>query len=195
MKPLHWNLAIGLFFLVFAGISLFLWIPNDIDSGVLHQVRRRIKVGDAMFPVMVMWAMFLVSACLVLFASIQLLGQGPLEKVTGALHKENGTYLARLLGIGIFCFVLMVGAGTWLVGLLNALGWGVGTYRQLLDTVPYKYIGFLLGGFFLVFSLISLIEGHPTKKALCIALAAVLALIATYDLPFENLLLPPNGDH
>ena len=67
-------------------------------------------------------------------------------------------------------------------------------YRALRDTAPWKLIGFITGGTFLVVSLMTLVDGRPTWRGVLIGLAAVLAMIAIYDLPFDDLLLPPNGD-
>ena len=76
---------------------------------------------------------------------------------------------------------------------LQALGADLPEYRLLIDTVPYKYIGFACGGFLMVFGLISWVEGRPSRKAAMIAIGAVIALIIVYDVPFDSLLLPPNG--
>jgi len=39
-----------------------------------------------------------------------------------------------------------------------------------------------------------MMEGRMRWRTLIISILAVLFLIIVYDLPFENLLLPPNGD-
>ncbi len=67
-------------------------------------------------------------------------------------------------------------------------------YRPLRDTIPWKYIGFIAGGTCLVAGLKALVEGRVTMRGVVIGLAACLVLIALYDLPFDDLLLPPNGD-
>ena len=56
-------------------------------------------------------------------------------------------------------------------------------------------LGFALGigGFFLVFSLISWVQQEITLRAAGIAAGMVLILIFAYDVPFDTLLLPPNG--
>ena len=46
----------------------------------------------------------------------------------------------------------------------------------------------------LVAGLIALIEGRLRPRTLLIGALAALALIVLYDLPFEDLQLPPNGD-
>jgi hypothetical protein len=62
------------------------------------------------------------------------------------------------------------------------------------STFPWKYIGFVLGGFTLVFGLTSLIEGRLSWVRVISSLLAVLGLILIFDLPFDTILLPPNGD-
>jgi len=69
-----------------------------------------------------------------------------------------------------------------------------GAYRNLRDTAPWKYVGYVAGGTLLVAGLMALVEGNVTWRGVMIGLLATLALIAVYDLPFEDLLLPPNGD-
>ncbi|MDP7426160.1 MAG: hypothetical protein QF394_12185, partial [Rhodospirillales bacterium] len=60
---------------------------------------------------------------------------------------------------------------------------------------PYKYLGYVLGGFFMVFGLIRVVENRFSASAAWASIIAVLVLTILYDVPFENLLLPPNGDH
>jgi hypothetical protein len=62
------------------------------------------------------------------------------------------------------------------------------------STMPWKYIGFVLGGFIMVFGITSLIEGGVTLKRAISALLAIVALILIFDVPFDTILLPPNGD-
>ena len=89
----------------------------------------------------------------------------------------------------------MTWAGPALVELLNSLGVTDKSYRQLSDTVPYKYTGFALGGFVMVFGLIAWVQGRPSWRAAAVAAGMVVFLIAIYDIPFDSLLLPPNGSH
>jgi len=67
-------------------------------------------------------------------------------------------------------------------------------YRLLRDTVPWKYIGFVAAGIFLIVSLICYIEKRVCPVHFFVAIVVVVLLIAFYDLPFEDLLLLPNGD-
>ena len=67
-------------------------------------------------------------------------------------------------------------------------------YRLLRDTRPWKYLGFIAGGTLLISGLISLVQGRISWKSIAIGLIAIALMIAVYDLPFDDLLLPPNGD-
>ena len=70
---------------------------------------------------------------------------------------------------------------------------GVG-YRALRDTVPWKLIGFLCGGTVMILGPIVLVERRLRWQAVAVAVVATVAMIVIYDLPFDDLLLPPNGD-
>jgi hypothetical protein len=77
---------------------------------------------------------------------------------------------------------------------VDAFGPAGSTYRLLLDTPPWKFVGFLTGGTFLIFSLISLFERKISLRGFVTALAATVFIAAAYDLPFDSIPLPPNGD-
>jgi hypothetical protein len=88
----------------------------------------------------------------------------------------------------------MVWLGPLTVDLINGMGGDIGSYRQLRDTIPYKYIGFVAGGFAMIFGFISMVERRWSGKLAAISLASIIVLALIFDLPFEDLLLPPNGD-
>ncbi len=177
------DLVLGLIVL---GVSLaiaFIWIPLDVETGVFEKVRRRIEIGDAFAPA---------------FAAT-LLGLGGLLLVVEALRS---TSLTRLSGSSFFFagglllafivfFALLRWTGPVSVGLFGQEGM---EYRLLRDTVPWKYTGFVLGGSALVSGLIVFVERQLTIRAIAIGVIATLVLILIYDLPFDDLLLPPNGD-
>ena len=62
------------------------------------------------------------------------------------------------------------------------------------DTVPWKYAGFFLGGSLLTAGLIIYCERRVAIRSVLVAFIIVSILIAILDLPFDDLLLPPNGD-
>lgn len=109
--------------------------------------------------------------------------------------KSYGRFYAifTIFTILLISMLVIVSAGNVLTKITNIIGITDNTYRQLSATAPYKYTGISLGGFFLVFSLISWVQQEITLRAAGIAAGMVLILIFAYDVPFDTLLLPPNG--
>lgn len=187
MKPANsTDFWIATFFLAFSVIALAFWIPLDIESGIIEKVRRREKMGDALFPTCIAAAMLLTS---LVSAVIAFFGK------PGAPDQRPGLgFLAKFLGIMVLSLLLMRFAGPVAVEVANLVGSGERSYRNLRDTAPWKYAGFVLGGIAMTGGLIALVQGRMTGRALLIGAGAVLALILLYDLPFDDILLPPNGD-
>lgn len=180
------NLILGLFCILFALLLLLVWIPLDTNTGLIEKVRRNVVIGDALAPS--------VAAVFVLIGGLAL-----------ALNERSAPSQPRISGgnirfIGILVFILLGSlfvmrfSGPLLVYLVNFATDEHLQYRLLRDTQPWKYIGYLLGGTLMIASLIAQIEGRFSARILGISVVAVLALIAIYDLPFDDLLLPPNGD-
>lgn len=92
-------------------------------------------------------------------------------------------------------FTLMLYAGPLAVGVANIRAEPALEYRLLRGSVPWKYIGFVLGGLVAMGGVICLAERRITWAAFAIAGIAVLGMIAVFDVLFDDLLLPPNGDY
>jgi len=107
--------------------------------------------------------------------------------------RGNLVNLLCIAGLTVVSTLMMVWAGPILVDILGGMGVTDKTYRQLSATVPYKYVGFALGGFVMVFGLIVWVEGRLSWRAAAVAAGMVAFLILLYDVPFSSLLLPPNG--
>ena len=88
---------------------------------------------------------------------------------------------------------LMFWSGAVAHAVFGAASEDVG-YRQVRDAVPWKYLGYLIGGFTMVFATTCIIEGKVTARRALTSLVTVLLFIAIFDGPFDNILLPPNGD-
>ena len=164
-----------------AVIAIFVWIPADSDSGLVETVRRQMRVGDALGPT--------VAAGFILLGGLMVL-----LRPTGSaarIRPDNLLFLAVLLLGFAVCIALMRWTGPATVAIFGAEDT---TYRNLRDTVPWKYLGFVLGGGLMVFAMIARGERRVSLRAAVLALLACLALVAVYDLPFDDLLLPPNGD-
>ena len=111
-----------------------------------------------------------------------------------AFDRQSALFAVQLAGAIAAGLALMTHTGPLVVDAVNALGGAVGSYRELRDTVPYKYLGYLLGGTVLVAGGIAVVEQRLTRGAVLAAVIATVALIVLYDVPFDDLLLPPNGD-
>jgi hypothetical protein len=192
MKNERWTIGLAVFFIITSALTLFVWIPIDIETGVVETFRRRVNIGDAMAPTVVAAAILVVS---ILMGVMALIRPSPNLMVKEGLDKQSFNFLSRMiipLGLGLS---LMLYAGPLVVDFINTMGGEISTYRQLKDTFPYKFIGYSLGGFVLVFGLVRLIENRSSLSAAWAAIIAVLLLTLLYEVPFDNLLLPPNGDY
>jgi hypothetical protein len=192
MQNRNWNIGVALFFIGASLLTLFIWIPADIETGVLVEERRSVVVGDAMAPTAAAVAV-LITALGLLVGSLFDRGLLPSTEPAVGVSRSNLVCLTTMAAILIVSLQLMVWGGAFIVSVLQLAGAALPEYRLLTDTVPYKYIGFVLGGFTLVCGMISWIEGRVSLRASAIALGAVVVLIVVYDLPFDTLLLPPNG--
>ncbi|MDF1776648.1 MAG: hypothetical protein P1V13_11485 [Rhizobiaceae bacterium] len=187
-KPLfqNTNVMTGLFFTALALLLLFVWIPLDSDTGLIEKVRRQVAIGDALAPTVA--ALFL------------LIGGGLLMLLEGksdtppAIDAASVKFVARIFAMLVLSFVLMRYAGPLAVQVVNAIQGNDLEYRLLRDTAPWKWLGYVLGGTLAICGTISLTEGRFSLRALVVALLAIAAMIAIFDLPFDDLLLPPNGD-
>jgi hypothetical protein len=188
----RWSLGIGLFFLGLAVLALGVWIPRDIETGVVEVFRRSRTIGDAMVPVVAASGIVLTSLLLIA-GSFRSSGQAQAQ--AGRLTAENLRYLLSLVGILGISLAVMFWLGPALVKFANSIGMASGSYRELRGTAPWKYTGYLGGGTIMLFALISYIEARWSWKMLAVACAITLALALLYDLPFDSLLLPPNGDY
>lgn len=183
--PSRANLYLALAAIAGALLIAFVWVPMDSASGLILKVRRQVSIGDAMAPTL--------AAGMIGLGGLLLLVQKEATHQK-ALSWINIKFLIWFLSVCLVALLLMRWSGplaVWTAGHFVDMDGG---YRSLRDTAPWKHIGFVLGGVFLVTALISRVEGQVRLRTLFVALLAVGALIALFDLPFDDLLLPPNGD-
>ncbi len=188
MRADPWSLGVAAVVAVFALATLLFWIPADIETGVVETFRRRTTIGDALAPTVVAIGMLAVAG---LFAATELLRP---RRERAPFDGQSALFILRVgaaIGAGL---ALMVYTGPLTVDAINALGGDIGNYRQLRDTVPYKYLGYLAGGTVMVGGIVVAVEHRLTRSAAVAAVLAVLVHIVLYDLPFDDVLLPPNGD-
>jgi hypothetical protein len=188
----RWSLGTGLFFLLLAAVTLAVWIPRDIETGIVEVFRRSRTIGDALAPVIAASGVAVMS--LVLIAG-SLSRTESLPATSGRLTAENLRFVGILVAVLVVSLAVMFWTGPLLVKLANSFGLTPGSYRELRGTAPWKYTGYLCGGTLLIFCLVSFIEARLRWLTLAIAVAITLTLALLYDLPFDSLLLPPNGDY
>ena len=170
---------LGLFCVAFALVLIFIWIPNDVDTGAFQKVRRRLTIGDSLAPMV---------------AGVVILLGGVLMYLSPS---ENAKTLDRKAIIWVCLVVLSVAVSItimrWFGPMVTELLTDQ-TYRSLRATAPWKYVGYVSGGGALVYLLIGFATRSWSLKYLLIGLLAALCMALFYDLPFEDLQLPPNGD-
>lgn len=180
MQKLSTNLVLGLACIVIALLVVFVWIPLDTDTWLVERSRGKYIVGDSLAPTL--------AAVFILIAGLMLLIEKRTEDQRPGL--ENLKFIGAMMALGIVAILVMRWAGPAAVALFQ----DGNEYRLLRDSAPWKYIGFALGGGLMVFSMIAFVEGKPSLRAGLIAIIAVAGIIMLYDLPFDDVLLPPNGD-
>ena len=168
---------LAIIFMITALVIIFIWVPMDTGTGIIGKVRRKFIIGDALAPSV---------AGVILLAGATLLFFRPSNKAT--LKQHHLVWVAGLTVLFILSFSVMRYAGPITASLFDL------EYRNLRTTIPWNYIGFLLGGTGLVGGLTSIVEKRILKRHYVIAFGASLTIALFYDLPFEDLLLPPNGD-
>ncbi len=180
------NAVLGGLCVLAAALVAFVWVPLDVDSGVIEQVRRRVQIGDSLAPVTA--AVFIALGGLVLLFVERRAPDQP------AFTLRNLRFVALSAAIIVVGFLIMRFAGPLTVDVVSLLTGGELQYRLLRDSAPWKFIGYFIGGIFVVAGLMAQAEGGITRKNLGIATAVVIALVLIVDVPFDDLLLPPNGD-
>lgn len=175
--------SLSFLFLCICAAILFVWIPGDVDSGIILKVRRHLEIGDSLAPV--------AATVLLAVGALLLLLEKSQPKAEPGISTSNLLFVLNMLAVLLISFGIMRWAGPVLVAIFDIHG---GDYRPLRGDAPWKYIGFLLGGTVLVAGLITLVERRLRTITVWIAVVAAVFLMALYDLPFSSLQLPPNAD-
>lgn len=184
-RPSRANLYLSMGSVAFALLLALVWVRYDSGSGLILKVRRQVTIGDALAPTM--------AAVIIGLGGILLFFQSK-DADQPRLSARNTAFLLRFLLILVVGFALMRWTGPFAIWVANIITDADLTYRALRGTAPWKYLGFFIGGTFLITTLIASTEGRLTRRNTMIGVVAILALIALYDLPFDDLQLPPNGD-
>jgi len=180
------NLYIGLFFGVAALLAIFIWIPLDTETGLTEKARRRIVIGDALAPT--------IACGFILVGALLLLLRERTAAAQPVISRSHVAFISRIAGVIILGVFVMRYTGPALAELANLFRAEPIEYRLLRATPGWKHVGFILGGVLTVAGIIAIVEHKLTRRGVLTAIAAVLLIIGVFDLPFEDLLLPPNGD-
>lgn len=188
-----WNLGVGVATLVAASLCLLVWFPKDIGSGFFKgSLTGRSVPGDAFFPTILVGLM--ASLALLLILNSVRGGASRGGEPVGRITLSNVVFLlqcALLTGAGI---MLMNVTGPALVGLWNAFGGAVSSYRSVSATFPVHVSGFFLGGTFIASGFIFLARHRLRPPDIAFAALSAALLILLFDVLLHNVLLPPNGD-
>lgn len=179
------DMFLGAFLLVLALGALFVWIPLDIDTGLVERVRRRNVIGDTLAPTAAIILIILASGGLILSRS----------------HSRPVASFANGLGIfgyfiSVFTVTLMVMRylGPLFISLVNETSAAELNYRNLRNIWPLKYLGYVVGGTFLLSVLSHFMDNGLSRRRIALFFLITFMIALFFDLPFEDILLPPNGD-
>lgn len=168
---------LALFFLAFSVLIVFIWIPLDTETGLVEKVRRKFVIGDALAPT--------IAGAIITLGSI-LTWFKPVKDHT--ITCKNVIWTLQLLAIFMISLMFMRYAGPVVAMFFE------GDYRPLRTTPPWSYIGFLVGGTVMIGGLVSIASRHVSTRGFMIGFVTSLIIALLYDIPFDDLLLPPNGD-
>ena len=187
-----WNIGFGAVVLALALLSLFVWFPNDIKGGFIdiNQIGKP-EPGDAFFPIILASMLLALGAGQFLFATF---GKKP-QTPSGRLTFDNFKFLLGFYAIVAAGLAIIYWLGPLVVDMLRAAGLIEATYRQLTDTVPYKYLGYVTGSFVMTLGLIVWAEGRLRLRAVVTVVLVIAALILVLDILLYNIQLPPNADY
>lgn len=195
VAPDPWDIGFGATLFGLALLALLVWFPYDIKGAFVEtNFVGKVEPGDAFFPV-------LLAGTILVLSGFHLAGALFWRRQTGAvapagkLTRANFIFLFLFHGIVITAMAVMYWLGPLTVWLSNLLGITDLSYRQLVDTVPYKYVGYVAGGFLMTASLINWTEGGLRRRSLFTIVAIIAVLILVFDVLLSNVQLPPNADY
>jgi len=189
--PDPWHIGFGVVALTVALLTLLVWIPNDIKGGFIenNQIGKP-EPGDAFFPVILAGLIALLSVGQLAGA---LFGRKA-QPAPGVLTSNNLKFIILFYAFVLIGLTIMYWLGPLVVEALRGAGVIDNTYRQLTDTAPYKYLGFVTGGFLMTLGLIVWAEGCIRPQAVWTVVLVIVTLIVVLDVMLHNIQLPPNAD-
>jgi hypothetical protein len=169
-------------------VALALWliiIPAGAPGEMIEVVRRRARIGDAAMPALA--ALFIAFGGLVL------------------VFERGGTPILRAVPVwpALFAAVIAVASlaflhvGDGIVAVARMVWPDLSDFRSLRMTLPWAWVPFIIGGALLIAPLVIASERLPARRGLAafgFGAAVALAVAAFLTLPFEDVLIPPQGD-
>lgn len=194
--PDPWNIGFGVALCLFAILALFVWFPRDIIGSFIetNQVGK-IGPGDAFFPVLLASAILGLSIIHLVATLLQRRSGGDTAITIGKLTGANIWFLVRFHLVVLAALFTMYVLGPLVVSAVNALFGSELKYKALVDTIPYKYVGYAVGGCLLTVPLIAWAERGLRIRSFIIVLATIIASILIFDVLLSNVQLPPNADY
>lgn len=193
--PDPWDIGFGAVLFGLSLLALFVWFPLDIRGGFIeiNHVGKP-EPGDAFFPILLTSVILALSGFHILKSFFFASGIGD-GQASGRLSRSNVVFLVLFHAIVVTGLALMYWLGPLIVALMSSASETELTYRQLVDTIPYKYIGYAVGGMLMTGTLIFWAEGRFAWNRLVIVALVIVASICIFDGLLNNVQLPPNADY
>lgn len=189
-----WDIGFGVVIFVGALLAIFVWFPNDIRSGFFYvNAIGRTEPGDAFFPIILASTLAILSG-IQLYISLFHRSPNASTEPTPAITKSNFKFLLTFGAICILGLSIMYSLGPVTVWVMREFGLIDAEYRHLTDTAPFKYLGYVVGGFLMTMTLITWTEGHVRRPAVISVLTVLFVAIIIFDKLLTNVLLPPNAE-
>ena len=182
------EIIIGLIAVLVGVVTLTIWIPNDIAGEAINYARRRYSIGDPFAPILISWLVIIAGAGLLLTGLFRGLVSKKLADPDHAFYRSSLGYMLGCGGLLTVALLVMRYAGPWSVDLFGPDK----SYKLLVTTPPWHYLGYMMGAFILMATTISVVERRLRMRTVLIAISVPLLIALAYDLPF-SLILPPNG--
>ena len=192
--PDPWSIGFGAVTLTASLLTLVVWIPNDIVGGFIDTgLTGKPEPGDAFFPMLLAGTLLILSAVQLLSAAMNRAVRDA-DSGIGKISPENLKFLFVFYAIVLGGLTVMYWLGPLTVKALRITGVIDLTYRQLVDTPPYKYLGYLVGGFLMTVGLIFRAEGKLRRRAILAVVIVLTLSVLIFDVLLNNVQLPPNAD-
>ena len=189
-----WDIGFGAVVFVASILAIFVWFPNDMRGGFFHiNAIGNTEPGDAFFPSLLAATLALLSGLQLILSTLR--GSPAVSPgAQGNLTADNIKFLMVFIGICVTGLLIMYTLGPGTAWVMRALGLIDLEYRYLTDTAPYKYLGYVTGGFLMTTTLIVWTEGKLRRVSIVSVLVVLAVSIIILDKLLTNVLLPPNAD-